>query len=672
MQYGNGGKVKYAYDAYDRLTGVKHDGETANRYTYEYGADGEASIVRDNNLGRVLQTERDLAQRPMGTQLRDASGNLLYRTELDYDAQNRLVGFGETAGNTNYKTAYTYDNDNRVTGMTFDGGNAIGYTYDNLGRIATRTASPLTTTYGYVGGGYGTGSITPLIASIQQNGISFAYSYDSRGNITSETRNGLTTTYAYDALGQLIRVNDPHENKTWVYEYDRGGNMLKRIQYAYTEGALGSAVSTRAYSYASNWKDQLITNGPYPLTYDEIGNLRTYGGWEYEWMAGRRLVKQTQNEKVVSYEYDHNGMRIRQIVSNKTSGRLYATYNYTYNGSNLVHMTVYNDELHFFYDNQGRLAKVKYNGVTYTYLHNLQGDVVGILDSAGNLVVEYKYNAWGTILSKTGSMVGTLGHRNPFRYRGYIYDEETWMYWLKSRYYYPELHRFISADAHLGHAGILSHNAYAYCKNIPVICTDPNGRAPKWSEIWFAIRHPGIASAIGQVVEGKRNKNISTTAVRFSISLGLKQPESAQKEGTQVNAMRHSVWTGIISSRYGKEIAREAVRSHESSAMLKMGDRLITMSVEDIMNERFDTHIAADSACDILNNEIALQMDLDGMNGKEVCAKMLNTYHESGLWVISEINDGSGFGIYLECLGDDQYNTAVSMLAGLDEYGFSD
>ena len=40
-------------------------------------------------------------------------------------------------------------------------------------------------------------------------------------------------------------------------------------------------------------------------------------------------------------------------------------------------MTVYSDDLHFFYDNQGRPVKVKYNGVMYTYLHNLQGDVVG-------------------------------------------------------------------------------------------------------------------------------------------------------------------------------------------------------------------------------------------------------------------------------------------------------
>ena len=74
------------------------------------------------------------------------------------------------------------------------------------------------------------------------------------------------------------------------------------------------------------------------------------------------------------------------------------------------------------------------------------GDIVGIVDSNGALVVEYKHNAWGSHVSKTGSMVDTLGRLNPFRYRGYIFDEETWMYWMKDRHYYPELHRFIVAD----------------------------------------------------------------------------------------------------------------------------------------------------------------------------------------------------------------------------------
>ena len=121
-------------------------------------------------------------------------------------------------------------------------------------------------------------------------------------------------------------------------------------------------------------------------------------------------------------------------------------------------------------------ALASHNGMTYSYLYNLQGDVIGLVDSAGSLVVEYKYNAWGSIIGRAGSLAETLGKLNPFRYRGYVYDEETWMYWLKSRYYYPEMQRFISADVFLGNTKcILSHNAYAYAKCRPTMRTDAGG-----------------------------------------------------------------------------------------------------------------------------------------------------------------------------------------------------
>ena len=68
------------------------------------------------------------------------------------------------------------------------------------------------------------------------------------------------TIYAYDALGQLIRVNDPHENATWVYNYDRGDNILSKVKYAYTTGTLGTAVETIPYTYGdANWKDKLTS-----------------------------------------------------------------------------------------------------------------------------------------------------------------------------------------------------------------------------------------------------------------------------------------------------------------------------------------------------------------------------------------------------------------------------
>ena len=135
------------------------------------------------------------------------------------------------------------------------------------------------------------------------------------------------------------------------------------------------------------------------------------------------------------------------------------------------------DVLYFYYDAQGKPAQVNYNGSVYTYVHNLQGDIVGILDSEGALVVEYKYDAWGCPLGKSGSMANTLGKRNPFRYRGYVYDEDSYLYYLRNRYYDPEWGRFINSDSQCGRvAEHISHNLFTYCANSPVILVDFDGQ----------------------------------------------------------------------------------------------------------------------------------------------------------------------------------------------------
>lgn len=397
-------------------------------------------MAKDNHLGRVYHTQHNLADRLMDTQLRNADGSLIYRTGLEYDTQNRLTALKETLPTQQFRTAYTYDTDNRVTVMTFDGETALNYTYDNLGRIAMRTTGPLSSTYSYVGGGYGAGSTTPLVSSIQQTGISFSYTYDNRGNIVSETRNGATMTYAYDAQGQLVRINDPHENATWVYNYDRGGNITSKVKYAFTTGDLGAAIETIPYAYGdANWKDKLTAYNGQSITYDAIGNPLNDGTWTYTWSAGRQLTQMVKDGMTIQYRSDHNGLRIAKIVNGVET-------RYVLNGKRLTHLHRGNDWMHFFYDIQGRPAKVRYNGTIYSYIHNLQGDVAGIIDTDGNVVVEYKYDAWGKLLSTTGTLKTTLGMLNPFRYRSYIYDEETGLYYLRSRYYRNTINRFISAD----------------------------------------------------------------------------------------------------------------------------------------------------------------------------------------------------------------------------------
>ena len=125
----------------------------------------------------------------------------------------------------------------------------------------------------------------------------------------------------------------------------------------------------------------------------------------------------------------------------------------------------------FYYDAQNKPAVALYDGVAYAYMYNLQGDVIALVDADGTKVVEYRYDAWGTPLSKTGTLATTLGTLNPFRYRGYVYDEETGLYYLRSRYYNPEWGRFVNADT------IWNGSLFAYCHNSTVAYIDTDGHA---------------------------------------------------------------------------------------------------------------------------------------------------------------------------------------------------
>ena len=164
------------------------------------------------------------------------------------------------------------------------------------------------------------------------------------------------------------------------------------------------------------------------------------------------------------------------------------TYSYVYNGSQLSQLTVDGTVMNFAYDASGTPLAVDYNGTTYYYATNLQGDVVAILNSSGVAVVEYTYNAWGNILSTSGTMASTLGVHNPLRYRGYVYDPETGLYYLQSRYYNPEMGRFISADALVSTGqGILGNNMFAYCLNNPVNYSDPFGNVGSSNHFYVTI-----------------------------------------------------------------------------------------------------------------------------------------------------------------------------------------
>ncbi len=178
--------------------------------------------------------------------------------------------------------------------------------------------------------------------------------------------------------------------------------------------------------------------------------------------------------------YGPDGMRTSR--SNGTT-----TWNYVYNGSQLMAMTNRDNtiSMYFTYDAAGRPVSIEYNGTTYYYVLNVQGDVVTIVNSSGSPVVNYTYNAWGKLCRTTGSMTSTLGTYNPLRYRGYVYDTDTGLYYLQSRYYNPEMGRFINADSYASTGqGIIGCNMFAYCLNNPVLFMDGTGSNAEAATLW--------------------------------------------------------------------------------------------------------------------------------------------------------------------------------------------
>lgn len=128
-------------------------------------------------------------------------------------------------------------------------------------------------------------------------------------------------------------------------------------------------------------------------------------------------------------------------------------------------------EMTFSYDADGTLFSMNCDGKDYYYILNPTGDVIALVDTGWNTVVSYAYDSWGKVTAIEGDQ--NLGKKNPLRYRGYYWDEETGLYYLASRYYDPEVGRFISIDdtSALGIAStrFTNKNLYAYCDNNPMV-----------------------------------------------------------------------------------------------------------------------------------------------------------------------------------------------------------
>ena len=505
VTYGNGDTQEILYDKEERICARRWNGESTDDVRYEYDDYGTLEKEIDLVNGRIDKDQYDMTGRLVQSATLEkntgaageptvANTHTVQSLEIGYDNYNRVNRLVQSLEGSKTKTGLVYGDASKTQrpglsyGLTVDGKQRQSLTYDAMGRCTKEEVT--------LPGGqkrenrfvYGTidhlTDMDSLLSAMSNGTESWSYEYDNVGSITKITSGTKVITYQYDELNQLIRENNGVLGTTVLYTYDAGGNLTARKTYAYTEGTPQTLQKNETLSYRTDgWKDQLVSWNGYRYVYDAGGNPTLLRGVPLTWGEGRRLKRVSLSWGTVDFAYDSDGKRVR-----KTSGGNITTYYYNGNVlSGLVRRAVGSTgagtTVQFVYDTQGKPFMLRLNGKTdYFYLYNGLGDVVGLVDSSNQVVVRYQYNSWGKVTSTQDTSGVSLATLNPFRYRKYVYDPETGLYCLGSRYYDPEVGRFVNADdtdvifakpQELG-----SKNLYAYCDNNPVAREDYAGEFP--------------------------------------------------------------------------------------------------------------------------------------------------------------------------------------------------
>ena len=329
----------------------------------------------------------------------------------------------------------------------------VYHEYDSLGNIIeegvrTRNRTITKKSYKYeMEGKRCLGKISKVI----QDGVETEVIMNELNNITTLGN----TTYTYDYLNRLEKASG--NGVTIEYEYDEFGNLLSKTKNG----------SVTMFTYD---KDKLLSYGGTTLEYDDYNRMIGCNNLVFTW-EGKQLKSATvSGVDTYTYEYNQNGLRTK-----KTKGT--HVTNYSYEGDLLVKQDDGINTVFYLYDENRMLYGLIHNESKYFYKRNIIGEITDIVDFNGNVVVKYSYDPFGKVEQITGSMSSTLGVINSMLYKGYCYDVETNLFLVSSRYYSPELCRWISPDSieFLDPQSINGLNLYAYCGNDPVNKYDPSG-----------------------------------------------------------------------------------------------------------------------------------------------------------------------------------------------------
>ncbi|MBQ5996092.1 MAG: hypothetical protein IJL63_09600 [Clostridia bacterium] len=511
--------TRFAYDLAGRVRSIREYEGTAlsgkilyssTDYSYADKTNYLTGVNHFSPLGtqKIGYTYGNLSQGTMPDQVYGVSWNSVLKLSNAYDTLARLSKRTINGLDTNY----TYvDRENNLTTTLVSSVSTLGithsYTYDSLGNITSVSNGSNTVTYEY-------DSLNQLVrVNDPDENQTHIYTYVN-GNITEDRVFAYTT--AETPANPQRATQYLYQNPVWsdvvtgvkeVY-FTEDGEGLQSIRNGNITDNLDSTLATRVLGehyekvdLSARFKAQreglvpaereiaeqnsVIVDNEYSVTSDEIGNITALGDNTYTW-HGRQLQSISNDGIATNYSYNADGQRIGKTITLDDS-----SYNYTYyyNGDILAGyiLTLTEGEdsqtynVVFMYDENGEPFGFTVNGDSYYYVRNAQNDVYMIVDSDNQAVVLYQYDAWGKITGCYDTSDGNiLSLVNPYTYRGYYYDIESGQYYLKTRYYSPELHRFMCADNVIildesDYNQLISDNIFTYCLNNPVNLYDPSG-----------------------------------------------------------------------------------------------------------------------------------------------------------------------------------------------------
>ena len=499
--------------------------------TFGYDEYGRRTSIDDPSAGLQTFSETYINNLLTATAT-DATGKTI---TSKYDQYGKLM----EVTRPEFTTSYEYYDDGLLEKEVSDNGTSALYTYDGYGRVSTeRENAPdgkwLQKTYSY-----SQGNLQSTAYKSQSEDIAVENYYYTNGHLTEIKLNGQTSVWKLNTendLGLTTKVTTG--NIIRDYGYAASGLPTSRKASVFGDASLHHVYNFDPLTGNLNYKDDYVNNSVENFTYDNlnrltniavdpgyasmynrniayapngnINNISDAGYFEYNdnkpyqistatpnnisqleqygdphtisYTSFQRPAVINQGDYTTTFTYNAMGDRVKMYQTHVNGGDLAKRY---YLGSR--YESDLNEQLLYLggdaYSASAVYKKENNTWNIYYICRDYLGSICAIIDSNGQKIEEYSYDAWGRMRDPQTLKIYDAGiEPRLFLGRGYTGHEHLKAYGLinmNARLYDPVVGRFLSPDPYVSAPDFTqSFNRYSYALNNPLKYTDPDGENP--------------------------------------------------------------------------------------------------------------------------------------------------------------------------------------------------